>query len=195
MPDQGAQRHQLGRRLHDRAGHQEHGHHGGRPAAAGRQHGHGLRVAGGGAHRQLHPQRSRAGDLAPESADGPGAADRGDERDRDHGLRPERPLRREGQAERQGRGPGGASGHLRSGRAEALRPGRRGPEGPAGLPGPGPAERRRHRKDDVGRRGAAHTGLRQADRRAVGRLQAAAAARRGAGSRVRNSFPSSVVTT
>ena len=62
----------------------------------------------------------RAGDLASEPADGPGAADRGDERHRDHGLRPERPLGREGQAERQGRRSGGAPGHLRPGRAEAL---------------------------------------------------------------------------
>ena len=40
VPHQGAQRHQLGRRLPDRAGDQEHGHHGSRPAAARRQHGH-----------------------------------------------------------------------------------------------------------------------------------------------------------
>ena len=35
----------------------------------------------------------------------------------------------------------------------------------------GPAARRRYRKDDVGRQGASDLGLRQADGRAVGRLQ------------------------
>ena len=52
---QGAERHQLGRRLHDRAGDQEHGHHGDGPAPAGRQHGHRLRAARSGAHRQHVP--------------------------------------------------------------------------------------------------------------------------------------------
>ena len=58
--------------------------------------------------------------------------------------------------------------------APKLRSGRRRPEGPAGLSGPGPAARRRYRKDDVGRQGASDPGLRQADSRAVGRLQEAA---------------------
>ena len=44
VPHQGAQRQQLGRRLHDRAGDQEHGRHG--DGQAGRQHGNGLRAAG-----------------------------------------------------------------------------------------------------------------------------------------------------
>ena len=57
---------------------------------------------------------------------------------------------------------------------KTLRSGRRRPEGPAGLSGPGPAARRRYRKDDAGRQGASDPGLRQADGRAVGRLQEAA---------------------
>ena len=93
-------------------------------------------------HRQLHPERARARDLAAESTHRPGASHSGDERHRHHRLWPERPLGREGQAEHQGRRFGRAADHLRPGHAEALRSGRRRPEGPAGFPGPGLAERR-----------------------------------------------------
>ena len=56
----------------------------------------------------------------------------GDERHRDHGPTARTTsLGREGHKQNvQGRGPGGAPGHLRQGRAEALRPGGRGPKGP-----------------------------------------------------------------
>ena len=179
VPDQGAQRHQLGR-CH-RAGHQEHGHHGRGQAAAGCQRGHGLRAAGGCRHRQLHPERARARDLAAESAHRPGATHSGDERHRHHRLWPERPLGREGQAEHQGRRFGRAADHLRPGRSEALRSGRRRPEGPAGFPGPGLAERRRHRENDVGRRGAPDFGLWKIDGGTLGRLQEAASEGGGLG--------------
>ena len=96
-------------------------------------------------------------------------------------LWPERPLGREGQAEHQGRRFGRAADHLRPGRSEALRSGRRRPEGPAGFPGPGLAERRRHRENDVGRRGAPDFGLWKIDGGALGRLQEAASEGGGLG--------------
>ena len=125
------------------------------------------------APRQLHPESAGPEDLAAEPTDWPGAANSGDERHRDHRLWPERPSDEkvkqnirdadldELQAIFDRPRPNATIGPTSTGR-------------PAGLSGPGPAARRRYRKDDGAARRASDPGLRQADGRAVGRLQEAA---------------------